>query len=76
MATAIQLSVRGLAPVCHTVFHATLTDDSNQKNNIHTMKRNEKPQKNFFFCKLETIQETMKKTYSSWLNQTIIDATY
>lgn len=45
MATAIQLSVRGLAPVCHTVIHATLTDDSNQKSNIHTMERYEKPQK-------------------------------
>lgn len=75
MATAIQLSFRRPDPVYHTVLHATRTDDSNQKSNIHTMKRNEKPQKNFFVCKLETIQETMKKTYSSWLNQTIIDAT-
>lgn len=48
MATAIQLSVRGLAPVCHTMIHATLTDDSNQKSNIHTMERDEKPQKKFF----------------------------
>lgn len=42
MATAIQLSVRGPAPVRHTVLHATLTDDSNQKSNLYTMERYKK----------------------------------